>query len=84
MEYARDVFKFRVICGGDDFLIKEVVESYNKTYKTDFEIISFEELDGVLFADLQISDMKMHHIFDLGSSFGGRLQFLRDKKEIDW
>jgi len=84
MEYGKDVIHFRVICGGDEFLIKEVIEGYNKTYKTDFEIVSFEELAGVLFADIKASDIKVHHIFDLGSSFGAGLQRLRDKREIDW
>lgn len=67
----------------DDILIKEVVNNYNNTYETDFEITKFI-YDEVVFARIKATKYKLSDIFDLGNQFGGYAQFKRQKEEIDW
>ena len=72
---------FEVIC--DDKLFPESVESYNTTYKTDFQIIEFI-YDEVIFAKVKVTQYKQEDVFQLGFQYGGFVQFKRQKGEIDW
>ena len=71
------------IISGDDVLIKEVINNFNKTYNTDFEKVKFI-YDEVVFARIKVSKFKLSDIFDLGSQLGGYAQHNRQKGEIDW
>ena len=73
---------FDVICG-DDKLIIDSINSYNKYYKTDFEVVEFI-YDEVIFARLKATQYKISDIFALGCQFGGYIEFKRQKGEIDW
>lgn len=74
--------EFEIITG-DDILIKKSIENYNKTYKTDFEIVKFI-YDEVVFARIKVTKYKMSDIFALGYQFGSTSQHFRQKGEIDW
>ncbi|MEO2051683.1 MAG: hypothetical protein ABGX00_07930 [Allomuricauda sp.] len=74
--------EFEIITG-DDVLIKKSIENYNKTYKTDFEIVKFI-YDEVVFARIKVTKYKMSDIFALGYQFGSTSQHFRQKGEIDW
>jgi hypothetical protein len=74
--------EFEIITG-DDILIKKSIENYNKTYKTDFEIVKFI-YDEVVFARLKVTKYKISDIFALGYQFGSTAQHFRQKGEIDW
>jgi hypothetical protein len=74
--------EFNVI-SSDDILIKEIIESYNNTYNTDFEIVEFI-YDEVIFAKLRVSKYTLSDIFYLGYQFGGYAENKRQKGEIDW
>ncbi len=71
------------IASGDDILIRKSVENYNKTYKTDFEIVKFI-YDEVVFARIKVTKCKISDIFALGYQFGSTAQHFRQKGEIDW
>ena len=73
---------FDVICG-DDKLIIDSINSYNKYYKTDFEVIEFI-YDEVTFAKIKVTQYEISDIFALGCQFGGYIEFKRQRKEIDW
>ena len=74
--------EFKVI-SSDDKLILESIESYNKTYKTDFKVEEFI-YDEVVFAVLSVQHYNMSDIFYLGYQFGGLAEFKRQAGEIDW
>lgn len=74
--------EFEIITG-DDILIKKSVENYNKTYKTDFEIVNFV-YDEVVFARIKVTKYKISDIFALGYQFGSTAQYSRQKGKIDW
>ncbi|HMI62253.1 MAG TPA: hypothetical protein VK518_15140 [Puia sp.] len=78
-----DVKYFDLVAGAE-FLIEEVIADYNKDYATDFEIVEFDNRGGVLFAVVKFSKAKLDDVFQLGSFFGMRVQFKRDRKEINW
>jgi hypothetical protein len=82
MEQNNNYIEFEII-SGDDILIKEVVNNYNKTYNTDFEIVKFT-YDEVVCARIKVSKYKLSNIFDLGNQLGGYAQHKRQKGEIDW
>jgi hypothetical protein len=82
MVQNREPIEFDII-SSDDVLIKDSIESYNRTYNTDFEIVKFI-YDEVVFARIRVSKYKLSDIFHLGSQFGGYVQYKRDRKEIDW
>lgn len=79
---SNEPLEFKVICS-DDILIKEVIEKYNNTYKTNFEILDFI-YDEVVFCKIRVTKYNITDIFDLGYQFGGYAQFKRQKGEIDW
>jgi hypothetical protein len=72
------------VVAGDESVISGVVEQYNRIYKTDFEITTFEERNHVLFAVIKFSKARLFDVFQLGSLFGMHVQSKRDSKEIDW
>lgn len=82
MEQNNSPLVFQVICS-DDTLIKEVIEKYNNTYNTDFEVVNFI-YDEVIFCEIKVTKYKISDIFDLGYQFGGYAQFKRHRGEIDW
>jgi hypothetical protein len=55
-----------------------------KDYRTDFEIVDFENRDGVIFASVKTIISTDSDVFLLGSYFGMEVQIKRSKKEIDW
>ena len=57
MEQNNNQIEFDII-SGDDILIKEVINNYNKTYNTDFEIVKFI-YDEVVFARIKVSKYKL-------------------------
>lgn len=71
------------IVSGDELVIVKTIENYNTDYKTDFEILGFENRDGVLFATITTT-ANPDDIFQLGCFFGIIIQYKRDHKEIDW
>ena len=58
------MMEFNVI-SNDDVLIKELIESYNNAYNTDFEIIEFV-YDKVVYAKLRVNKYTLNDIFYLG------------------
>ena len=71
------------IISGDDLLIKEILENYNNTYNTDFEIVNFI-YDEVVFAEIKVSNFSISDIFNLGYQFGSFVQIKRETEQIDW
>ncbi|GHT71758.1 hypothetical protein AGMMS50239_41030 [Bacteroidia bacterium] len=82
MESNNKTVEFSVI-SSDDILIKEIIESYNEIYNTDFEIIEFI-YDEVVFAKPRVSKYTLRDIFSLGYQFGSYAENKRQKGEIDW
>ena len=82
MEQNQNPMIFTII-SGDDVLIKEVLENYNNTYNTDFEIVNFM-FDEVVFAEIKVSNYSISDIFNLGFQFGSFVQIKRGAEEIDW
>ena len=82
MEQNKEPLEFQIICS-DDILIKDVIDKYNKVYKTDFEILKFV-YDEVVFCKIRVTKYKISDVFDLGYQFGSYAQFKRQKGEIDW
>jgi len=80
MEQSKELI-FEIIC--DDKLFPESVESYNKSYKTDFSIVEFI-YDEVIFAKIRVTKYKQSDIFQLGYQYGGYVEFKRQIGEIDW
>ena len=74
--------EFQII-SSDDKLILESVESYNKTYGTDFKVENFI-YDEVVFALISVSKLNLKDVFHLGYQFGGFVEFKRNKGEINW
>ncbi len=71
------------IMSNDDKLIKEVIDSYNQNYGTNFEILEFI-YDEVIFAKISVNNFELIDIFNLGYQFGTTAQFRRDRMLIDW
>ncbi|WP_299715323.1 hypothetical protein [uncultured Tenacibaculum sp.] len=74
--------KITIICNDKEYL-QQVIDWYNKNYKTDFKITNII-LDEVNFAELEASVYKTSDIFDLGYQFGVKEQELRHQGKIDW
>ncbi|WOC53119.1 hypothetical protein BPO_p0036 (plasmid) [Bergeyella porcorum] len=72
------------IITGDEILIKEVVEYYNNLYKTNFFIEEYEDRDGVIFAKISYTNANINDVAQLCIFFGMRIQYKREKGEIDW
>ncbi len=71
------------LVSGDELLIAETIDNYNADYKTDFEVLGFDNRDGVLFATVSTT-ASADDIFQLGCFFGMNIQHKRESKEIDW
>jgi hypothetical protein len=71
--------EFNVI-SGNDVLIKEIVESYNNIYNTDFEIVEFI-YDKVVYTKLRVNKYTISDIFRLGYQLGGFVENQRYKSE---
>ena len=69
---------------GVEYIIQEVVEKYNRDYKTDFEIVEFENRGGVIFAVIKFVNATLDDVFQLGSFFGMKVQQKRYNKEISF
>lgn len=74
---------FEVITG-DEILINDVIKYYNDSYNCDFFIQEFEDRDGVIFAKINYTKASINDIAQLCIFFGMRIQYKRDKNEIDW
>jgi len=72
------------IATGDPEIVKEVIKTVNKVYKTAFEYEDSEERDGVEFALVERGNSTVDEIFLLGFYYGAKVKELRSKKEIDW
>lgn len=73
---------FTIICNEEKYL-NQIIDWYNKSYKTDFKIINKIE-DEVCFVEIEVSKYKISDIFDLGYQFGVKEQKLRELGKIDW
>lgn len=82
MEQNNKLLIFEII-STDDSVILEAIESYNKIYKTDFNIVEFI-YDEVVFAKIEVSRYRMSDIFDLGYFFHSLVTLKRQKGEINW
>lgn len=60
--------KFSIICD-DEITISKAIDLYNRTYKTDFQVLEFVE-DEVLFATIITKEEDIRHVFDLGRMYG--------------
>jgi hypothetical protein len=69
---------------GDEILISEVVDYFNAKYGRDFKITGYDNRDGVIFAKIAYEKSTLNDVFQLGSIFGMRIQYKRDKGELDW
>jgi hypothetical protein len=76
--------KYFELIAGDEYLIVETIKYYNEKYNSDFFIENFEDKDGVLFAKIRYVKSTVDDIFQLGCFFGMRIQYKRDRKEIEW
>ncbi len=74
--------KITVICNDEKYL-NQVIDWYNRSYKTDFKIVNFI-YDEVNFAEIEVIQFKPSDLFDLGYQFGVKEQKLRHQGEIDW
>jgi hypothetical protein len=72
------------IVAGVEYIIRQVIEKYNKDYKTDFEIVEFENRGGVIFAVIKFVEATLADVFQLGSFFGMSVQNKRHTKEINF
>jgi hypothetical protein len=72
------------VIAGVEYIIQEVVEKYNRDYKTDFEIVEFENRGGVIFAVIKFVKASLDDVFQLGSFFGMQVQHKRHIKEINF
>ena len=77
-----DKIKFTVICNDERYL-NQVIDWYNKSYKTDFSIVNIIN-DEVGFAEIEVSKYKPSDLFGLGFQFGVKEEKLRQQGEIDW
>jgi hypothetical protein len=73
---------FTIICNDEKYL-KQIIDWYNDSYKTDFKIVNRIE-DEVCFSEIEVSKYKPSDIFDLGYQFGVKEQKLREEGKIDW
>ncbi len=73
---------FTIICNEEKYL-REVIDWYNNSYKTDFRIVNRIE-DEVCFSEIEVSKYKPSDLFDLGYQFGVKEQKLRQEGKIDW
>lgn len=74
--------KITIICNEESYL-NQVIEWYNKNYKTDFKIVGIID-DEVSFAEIEYNQCKPSDLFNLGYQFGVKEQKLRDEGKIDW
>lgn len=72
------------VATGDYALVMELLNQFNKIYKSNMVYVESVEVDGVMFSYIDISNVSSDHIFLFGSLFGSKVRGLRDKKEIDW
>jgi hypothetical protein len=76
--------KFFELITGDENLIIEVINDFNIKYETDFELVNFEDKDGVIFAKVKYEKSTINDIFQLGCIFGMKIHKKRNLGEIDW
>ena len=72
------------IATGDYELVKELVKVFNNAYKVNILYKSSEDIDGVMFSYLDVSNLSIDKIFLFGSLFGSKVRELRDSNKIDW
>lgn len=82
MEPSKDQY-FDIVAGNEE-LIQEVIERYNRQYKTDFKVVEFDDRDHVLFAVIKFTKGSLYDVFQMGSFFGMLVQDKRHKKEVDF
>ncbi len=75
--------RFRVAVG-DPNLFSENLNTFNRSYRTNFSISSLEDLDGVEFAYVDMNDATLDDIFLLGAKYEGVVNSKRKKGEIDF
>jgi hypothetical protein len=73
---------FTVMVTFPDLLVREI-ESFNKSYGTDFKIIEFID-DEVPFCKIKVTKYTITNIFDLGYSLAVTQYSLGEKGGIDW
>lgn len=64
-------------------LLERKIESFNKSYGTDFKVIEFID-EEVPFCKIRATNYTITNIFDLGYSLAATQYTLRAKGEIDW
>jgi hypothetical protein len=79
---SNEDFFFSVKC--DKKLLPEVLEDYNKLYKTDFEIVEFNNNSLEVVAKIRVSQYQISDIFSLGFSYGSFNVYKNKSDEIDW
>jgi hypothetical protein len=60
--------RLQIITDYED-LLKQTIETYNRVYKTDFELVKYTH-DTVNLAFVDFSEASANHIFQLGVNFG--------------
>jgi hypothetical protein len=69
---------------GDPSLIENIIDRVNKTYKTQFKLLKTEDRGGVEFALIERGSATLDEVFLLGFYYGGNVNELRNRKEIDY
>jgi hypothetical protein len=64
---------------GDLEHLEEVVDAFNESYKTNFQILGSEYYDGVEFAYVKKNGAKDDLVFLLGYFYGGKMWRVRQE-----
>lgn len=69
---------------GNSNIVRNIIDSFNDRYKTDFSVHSIEDRDGVEFVIVDINSNSIDDVYMLGFFHGMEIQELRQSGEIDW
>ncbi|MFK8055853.1 MAG: hypothetical protein AB8F78_07010 [Saprospiraceae bacterium] len=71
------------IIAEDDFVIRDAIEWYNRTYGKRFELVSFS-YDEVTFATIAGEQVNDREIFEFGSAFGSLLADAKREGKVEY